>query len=77
MPNGGLVVGRKGGDADVEVGWDTLVSRRHGQFWQQKGVVWYRDLDDALEQIQAYLGRDRERKRVAAAGHELVMGRHR
>ena len=40
-------------------------------------LVWYRDLDDALEQIQNYLGRDAERKRVAAAGHELALRKHR
>ena len=40
-------------------------------------LVWYRDLDDALEQIRNYLGRDRERVRVAAAGYELVLREHR
>ena len=39
-------------------------------------LVWYRDLDDALEQIQSYLGRDRECRRVAAAGHQFALGNH-
>jgi hypothetical protein len=43
--NGETTVGRKGGRVDVELNWDARVSRRHGQFWQVSGELWFQDLD--------------------------------
>ncbi|MBI2373768.1 MAG: FHA domain-containing protein [Deltaproteobacteria bacterium] len=39
-----IVVGRPGGGAQLEMTWDTLVSRAHGQFWQHGNELWYADL---------------------------------
>ncbi|MBI4816817.1 MAG: FHA domain-containing protein [Deltaproteobacteria bacterium] len=39
-----VVVGRPGGGAQLEMTWDALVSRAHGQFWQQGAELWYADL---------------------------------
>lgn len=45
---------------------------RHGEH-----LAWYRDEDDALDQIEYWLARDDERARVAAGGHAEVMEHHR
>ncbi len=39
-----LVVGRRGGDADLQLDGDPGISRRHGRLWVEDGVVWYQDL---------------------------------
>ncbi len=44
LPPGGLVVGRVGGGADLELAADTHMSRRHGRFWRQGEEVWFEDL---------------------------------
>jgi pSer/pThr/pTyr-binding forkhead associated (FHA) protein len=40
----GLVLGRAGGGADVELTWDDRVSRRHARLFSKDGEVWFEDL---------------------------------
>ncbi|MCK6549875.1 FHA domain-containing protein [Myxococcota bacterium] len=40
----GLVVGRQGGSANLEMNWDGRVSRRHARFWLADGQLWLEDL---------------------------------
>lgn len=44
VPPGGLVVGRPGGGADLELPGDARVSRRHGRVWVEGAEVLYEDL---------------------------------
>ncbi|MGE0495247.1 MAG: ATP-binding protein [Vulcanimicrobiota bacterium] len=44
IPPTGLVVGRLGGGADLELSADTHMSRRHGRLWREGDEVWYEDL---------------------------------
>lgn len=39
-----VVVGRLGGDADLQLDGDPGISRRHGRLWVEDGIVWYQDL---------------------------------
>lgn len=40
----GLVLGRHGIDADVELNWDDTISRRHARIWMNEGHFWFEDL---------------------------------
>lgn len=40
----GLLVGREGGRADLDMNWDRKVSRRHVRFWIEDGIVWFEDV---------------------------------
>lgn len=40
----GLVLGRQGVDADVELNWDETISRRHARIWMNDGHLWFEDL---------------------------------
>lgn len=40
-----VVLGRPGADADIELTWDTRVSRRHACLWRADGKLWFLDLD--------------------------------
>ncbi len=40
----GLIVGRRGGGAHIELNWDSQASRRHAMIWSQGNAVWVQDL---------------------------------
>ncbi|MBI3924147.1 MAG: GAF domain-containing protein [Armatimonadetes bacterium] len=44
IPPEGLIVGRTGGSADVELYGDSHMSRQHGRVWLDGAEVWYQDL---------------------------------
>ncbi|MBI4815294.1 MAG: PilZ domain-containing protein [Deltaproteobacteria bacterium] len=67
----GLVVGRNGGNVDIEVTWDSLVSRRHGQFFESDGIVWYRDLGS---KNGSWIGGERVSDARVSAGQSVVIG---
>ncbi|MBI3924216.1 MAG: FHA domain-containing protein [Armatimonadetes bacterium] len=71
MPDG-LVVGRSGGDADVELDGDDKMSRRHGRLWLQDGGVWYEDLGSANG---SWIGNQRLTGPIQLCpGHEVRLG---
>ncbi|MBI4821686.1 MAG: FHA domain-containing protein [Deltaproteobacteria bacterium] len=39
-----VIVGRSGAGVDIEIPWDTSLSRRHGRFWLEEGSVHFEDL---------------------------------
>lgn len=39
-----MVLGRAGGGVDLEMNWDSRVSRRHAEVWLESQQVWFRDL---------------------------------
>lgn len=41
-------------------------------FANHKHLVWYRNTEEAVDQIRFYLGQDGLRKRIAGTGHEFV-----
>ena len=45
----------------------------------QDGVhlAWFKDAEECLDKVAYYLKHEDERRRIAAAGHELVQRRHR
>lgn len=52
------------------------VPRLENVFRDGEHLAWYRDEDEALAKIEAWLPRDEERARVAADGHAEVMAHH-
>lgn len=52
------------------------VPRLENVFRDREHLVWYRDEDEALAQIEAWLPRADERARIAAGGHAEVMLHH-
>jgi len=52
------------------------VPKLENVFRSGEHLVWYRDEDEALEQIEHWLPRDEERRRIAATGHAEVMQHH-
>lgn len=52
------------------------VPRLEDVFRDGEHLVWYRDEEDALGKIDAWLQRDADRARVAAGGHAEVMQHH-
>ena len=46
-------------------------------FGNGEHLAWFRDEDEALDLIEYWLNRDAERRRLAAAGHDLVIRHHR
>ena len=48
------------------------VPRLGSLFANHKHLVWYRDTEEALDQIRFYLRHDALRKRIALTGHEYV-----
>lgn len=45
LVRGGLVAGREGGNADLDMRWDRRVSRRHVRFWVEGDEAFYEDLN--------------------------------
>lgn len=45
-------------------------------FEKGRDLAWFHDLDDCVRQIDYYLEHEEERQRIAAAGHDLVMKKH-
>lgn len=71
VTNKGVVVGRRGGGADIDLGWDALVSRRHGRFWTENGEVQYEDLGS---RNGSYLQFKRIQEAKLALGASVLLG---
>ncbi|MBI2376744.1 MAG: PilZ domain-containing protein [Deltaproteobacteria bacterium] len=67
----GLVIGRQGGNVDIEVTWDALVSRRHGEFYESDGIVWFRDLGS---KNGSYIDGERVSDARVAPGESVILG---
>lgn len=67
-----VVVGRPGVDADIELTWDSRISRRQACLWQADGALWFLDLDS---HNGSWVGRDRLRGPVKLEiGTSILLG---
>ncbi|MHB2021086.1 MAG: sensor histidine kinase [Candidatus Xenobia bacterium] len=59
---GGAVIGRAGGGADIGLEGDYRISRRHGKVWVENNQVWYEDMGS---QNGSFVDGDKLQARVA------------
>ncbi|MBI2375483.1 MAG: FHA domain-containing protein [Deltaproteobacteria bacterium] len=67
----GVVVGRRGGGADIDLGWDSRVSRRHGRFWTEDGQVLFEDL---ASRNGSFIGSRRVTEARLLVGDSITLG---
>ncbi|MBI4816526.1 MAG: FHA domain-containing protein [Deltaproteobacteria bacterium] len=67
----GVVVGRRGGGADIDLGWDSRVSRRHGRFWTEDGQVLFEDLSS---RNGSFIGPKRVSEARLLVGDSIILG---
>lgn len=72
IPPQGATVGRQGGEADLQLGGDGTMSRRHGRLWIEGGDLWYEDLGSSQG---SWVQKQRVRAPVkVVAGQPVVLG---